>query len=115
MDGFVCQRCGHCCTDLDTATLPCREEDYRRWSREGRTDILDWVGIIAPGGTIVMLEMWVHPRTGRTPRQCPWIRREADGEYTCDIHDTKPWVCANYPFTPEHAWKTGCPGLGKVP
>ncbi len=110
--GFRCKRCGHCCIELETASLPCSKDDYRRWKNEGREDILAWVGAIAPGGTILMLEMWVNPETGRTPRHCPWVGQESrDGAYTCRIHKTKPLVCAEYPVSEQHARHTGCPGI----
>lgn len=108
--GFHCRRCGHCCLDLETSFLPCSKEDYRRWKREGRTDILDWVGVISHKGKILMLEMWVDPRTHETPSVCPWIRKDAESKTRCLIYDTRPVVCREYPPTMKWARKTGCPG-----
>ena len=45
MEKFKCVQCGHCCLDLSGAyqtSVP--ETDIKRWEREQRFDILEWVG-----------------------------------------------------------------------
>ena len=51
---------GHCCLDLSGAyqtSVP--ETDIKRWRREQRFDILEWVGPFEG-----MDEIWISPRTG---------------------------------------------------
>jgi len=113
-NSFRCTRCGHCCTNLEVASLPCDEEDYQRWVRQERWDILEWVNVIRVGGRIVLLDMWMDPRTGDNPGDCPWVSwNPADGAFSCRIHDSKPKVCQDYPVSEKHARETGCRGFDR--
>jgi hypothetical protein len=58
MEKFKCVQCGHCCLDLSDAyqtSVP--ETDIKRWRREQRFDILEWVGPFEG-----MDEIWISPR-----------------------------------------------------
>jgi hypothetical protein len=46
----ACTRCGKCCTNEHyMGTLSATEADLNRWHSEGRTDILKYADVIAPG------------------------------------------------------------------
>lgn len=112
MDRFICIQCGKCCRTLDYET-ECDESDIRRWQDMGRSDILAWVhsqdrsAQVSPG----TYRIWVDPDTGKTAQTCPWLSPCADQDrFVCAIHDIKPEVCREYPYTSKHAAMTGCNG-----
>jgi len=88
--GLTCMRCGKCClTDLIAYVT---EEDRKRWTREGRTDILHildkehgmWAG-----------DRLVSQDDGHLLQGCPFFTW--DGTLgTCTIHETRPGVCRDY-------------------
>ena len=48
---FKCKQCGNCCLNLRDAFETCAsEEDFQRWKKERRDDILTWVDPIPLGG-----------------------------------------------------------------
>ena len=86
MEKFKCVQCGHCCLDLSDAyqtSVP--DSDVKRWKREQRFDILEWVGTF--GG---INDIWISPRTGEYVSRCPWLRKLfKQNKYICRIHETK--------------------------
>jgi Fe-S-cluster containining protein len=108
MEKFKCVRCGHCCLDLSDAyqtSVP--ETDLKRWKREQRFDILEWVGPFEG-----MDEIWISPKTGEYVNRCPWLRKlPRKSEYICRIHETKPEKCRNFPKSKRHALDNGCKGF----
>ena len=111
MEGYVCRQCGQCCRALDYHR-ECTPEDYNRWQSLGRDDILRWVRRIpVPGGTAAY-RIWVAPGTEQPADECPFLKNEPGTvRYYCGIHDVKPEICRQYPFTRKHARMTGCPGF----
>jgi Fe-S-cluster containining protein len=112
MDGFVCRQCGKCCRTLDYETS-CDKSDIQRWQDMGRTDILAWVHCRNRAGDADAqpYRIWVNPDTGKTAQTCPWLFPCPDQDrFLCTIHDIKPEVCREYPFTSKHAAMTGCKG-----
>ncbi len=112
MDRFVCRQCGKCCRTLDYET-GCAESDIRRWRDLGRTDIL--ARVRCRNGSADDFDetyrIWVDPDTGETARTCPWLLPCPDQDrFLCAIHDIKPEVCREYPYTSKHAVMTGCSG-----
>ena len=90
MKKTVCRQCGECCR---TMYLSISKEDFKRWKREGRTDILSVTdslgdGFWRPGGD----EPAPTPGTA-----CPWLMYQPRyGKHVCRIHETKPDVCRDY-------------------
>jgi Fe-S-cluster containining protein len=113
MDRFICRQCGQCCSSLDYET-GCEKSDIRRWRDMGRTDILAWVQCLNAGPDVFgpAYRIWVDPDTGKTARTCPWLASCPDhaDRFVCTIHDIKPEVCRQYPYTAKHAAMTGCGG-----
>jgi Fe-S-cluster containining protein len=112
MNGFVCRQCGKCCRTLDYET-GCDDLDIRRWQEMDRTDILAWVQCKNGAADISAgtYRIWVDPNTGETARPCPWLIPCPDHDrFVCAIHDIKPEVCREYPYTRKHAVMTGCGG-----
>jgi Fe-S-cluster containining protein len=92
--GFTCQKCGKCCRELPIEVFA---SDIRRWLSERRSDILL---------NVSFLDNYPHKGTGgfyvidtvKNPkRSCPFFNEEG----LCDIHDTKPRVCKDYPYGPK--------------
>jgi Fe-S-cluster containining protein len=61
-----------------------------RWRKEGREDILKHLAITSNNP---------NDQSGAfTSDSCPFLRRnEEQNVYCCDINDTKPFNCKNYP------------------
>jgi Fe-S-cluster containining protein len=108
MEKFNCVQCGHCCLDLSDAyqtSVP--DSDVKRWKRERRFDILEWVGTF--GG---INDIWISPKTGEYVSRCPWLRKlPKQNKYICRIHETKPEHCRNFPKSKRHALDYGCKGF----
>jgi Fe-S-cluster containining protein len=84
-----CLRCGSCCyADM---TINASEEDFVRWDREMRHDIMDTLKHnekIWAGDSIVL-------SSGKKLTRCSFLLW--DGEMTgCSIYETRPLVCKNY-------------------
>jgi hypothetical protein len=50
--GFVCERCGRCCLELDAHQTTVSAEDVARWWAQGRDDILEWVEPVMSRGEV---------------------------------------------------------------
>lgn len=111
MDHFQCRQCGQCCRQLDYHDQ-LTEADYQLWHRLGRTDILEWVGVYRRNGKVRSYSMWLEPGTRRYAPVCPWLKPTADGSrWICQIHEVKPEICRQYPYTRKHGLMTGCAGF----
>jgi len=111
MAGYTCRQCGRCCLALDYHS-ECTAEDYERWQSLGRDDILQWVRLIPGPAGAHGYRIWVPPGEIEPASECPFLQRESVAERTfCGIHDVKPSICRQYPFTRKHARMTGCPGF----
>ena len=108
MEKFKCVQCGHCCLDLSGVyQTSVSETDIKRWKREQRFDILEWVGPFEG-----MDEIWISPRTGEYVNRCPWLRKlPKQNKYICRIHGTKPEHCRNFPKSKRHALDNDCKGF----
>ena len=108
MNGFVCKRCANCCRRLENA---CTREDWQLWESLGRYDILSWIKKEQLNNGKVRYRAWIDPQTGRPPESCPFLgQKPGSGMFYCTIHDVKPMVCQEYPYTKKHARNTGCKG-----
>jgi Fe-S-cluster containining protein len=86
--------CGHCCGPY--FALYVEEADERRWEGEGRQDLLDrleW-------------ERWrvrwdehgpFNSETGERFERCIFLKKGPGGNALCEIHETKPAICRDYP------------------
>ena len=93
-----CQRSGQCCSHqtISAGNLDASAGDIERWRAEGRDDILEWVVIHRrDDGGMASASFPVPPDRGEELDGCPFL--EWDGPHsTCGIHDTKPYVCADF-------------------
>ena len=113
MESYACRQCGQCCRALDYHR-ECSAEDYRRWQSLGRKDILQWVRRLPGPHGNAAYRIWVEPGTREPAAECPFLHNEPGTDrYVCGIHDVKPEICRQYPFTRKHALMTGCPGFGQ--
>ena len=111
---FKCHQCGRCCIKLGgAAEASCRDEDWNRWKKEKRHDILSRIETIKIQGHVFARDMWFKltkdGRRGEMVSRCPWIRKQGE-KYICRIHNTKPGHCRNFIPSPELAKKIGCQG-----
>ena len=98
-----------CCTGH---TILLTEEDVHRWFLEEREDILEWVHPFELRGEIVGYDFPIDPVTGDDYEEgCPFLKKLPDQEvYICEIHNTKPEICATFPPNRKQAEELGCPG-----
>ena len=118
---FECQRCGKCCLEFGSC-LSVSAEEIKRWERDERWDILQYVDLFevnvcpqcdkaAPldqeycntchiklKRVILGGDLWFDPETGEELKQCPFLRKvKNQDKYECLIHDAKPERCRNFP------------------
>lgn len=112
MSNFKCRRCGNCCRNLKYHN-DCTENDYTRWKKLARQDILDKVMVIAPSvAGIPRYKIWKKTGSGKLYEKCPWlVPAPVNGRYECSIQKIKPDYCRQYPLTRKHAVMTGCQGI----
>ncbi|MGM5484491.1 MAG: YkgJ family cysteine cluster protein [Nanobdellota archaeon] len=87
----LCGDCRNCCT---FTYVRIRDEDIKRWKEENRYDI------------IICLDTWVDNNRfliHKDNMECIFL-----GEHGCDIYETRPEVCREYPKSAAHAKKFGC-------
>ena len=112
MEDYRCRMCGHCCRHLDYHK-EVAARDVTRWQSQGRTDILEWVGITKGEDQKPIYRIWITPGTNQYTQSCPFIKRGASNDqWVCAIQETKPEICRQYPTTRKHAIMTGCMGFG---
>jgi Fe-S-cluster containining protein len=87
-DDTRCLCCGDCCREFGGHLNACRS-DLERWRREGRDDLLCRVNRLG--------WIWVDPETGHLLDPCPFLRPAGDDTTLCDIQETKPAMCRDYP------------------
>ena len=103
-----CTQCGRCCTNENfMGSLAASGEDVRRWRKEGRGDILEWVWIFGdaddPWG-----DLWINSAEHEAQR-CPFVRKvRGQDKYVCRIYETRPAVCRAYPQNVEHMKAVNC-------
>ena len=104
----ACTQCGRCCTNPKfMGSLMADDEDVLRWEAEGRYDILDWVSVLGPENDPYG-DLWISPTTGDDAQSCPFVRRQRDGKYKCQIYKTRPAVCRAYPIAVDHMKAVDC-------
>ena len=101
-----CSHCGRCCRALGLE-LPMLREDYRRWKKQRRQDILRyaWIPDLSDGWG----DLWIDPKSGQELLRCPFLKHTKNREWSCAIEDTKPGVCKE--FWCEYAYGVGTKGV----
>ena len=117
-----CSMCSYCCRAPIVLTIT--PADYRRWKRQGRSDILRYVSVSTEQsyGTL-----WIDMEDGEEPSYCPFLNKVSDDKCICTIQDTKPKVCKEFrcewsygvgkkgiPFKTERGWTDRARRLGYV-
>jgi Fe-S-cluster containining protein len=99
-----CSMCGRCCKA--PVILVTKPGDYRRWIRQGRSDILRYASVHTRQG---YGDLRVDAEAGEGLSYCPFIKRVSHYKYICTIQDTKPKVCKE--FWCEWAYRIGKKGI----
>ncbi|MFC2015236.1 YkgJ family cysteine cluster protein [Chloroflexota bacterium] len=99
-----CSMCGECCRA--PVILITKPSDYRRWTHQGRLDILQYASVPPAQG---YGDLGVNVEGGEESGYCPFIKKVSHSEYICTIQSTKPKVCKE--FRCEWAYGTGNKGV----
>ena len=104
---LTCLCCGKCCfVDLIAYA---QKEDFERWRKEGRQDILN---IIEHRHLVGAGDRMISADTGDYSHECPFLYDEGE-KFLCSIYETRPLVCREYhPGSSELCpqWKIGHTG-----
>ena len=93
-----CNQCGKCCTKYSNGGLSASESEIKFWD-VFRPEIYEYVS----EGNI-----WMEPTTGKQLEICPWLRKQPNNVYTCDIYFDRPDDCKYYPVTVEQMIEDDC-------
>ena len=99
-----CSMCGKCCRA--PIVLITKPEDYRRWIRQARWDILKYASVPPLRG---YGDLWTDINGSQGSGYCPFIWKVSHCRYMCTIQDTKPKVCKE--FRCEWAYGIGKKGI----
>ncbi len=115
-----CCMCGECCRA--PVILITKPEDYRRWTRQKRSDILQYASVPPLQG---YGDLCIDIKGGEGSSYCPFIKKVSHSKYICTIHNTKPKVCKEFlcewaywagkkgiPFKTERGWTDKAKRLG---
>jgi len=105
-DGFICKRCGRCCSgkgDFDFHGSVSTEE-YKEIAETAPKHVLRWFSKLP---YIDAYDYFISPRAGNEPTRCPWLKKK-DGLYVCVIHHCKPPVCNNFPIDVDQVLTASC-------
>ena len=93
-----CNQCGKCCIKYSNGGLSATEDEIKLWD-SFRPDIYEYVS----NGKI-----WMNPTTGDQLTICPWLNKQSENIYTCDIYYDRPEDCKFYPVTIEQMIQDEC-------
>lgn len=93
-----CNQCGKCCTKYSNGGLSASASEIEWWDTT-RPDIYAHVH----NGKI-----WVDPNTHKPLTLCPWLRKQPNNIFTCDIYYDRPDDCKFYPVTIEQMIADEC-------
>ena len=115
-----CSMCGRCCRA--PVILITKPSDYRRWTRQGRSDILRYASVPPVQG---YGDLWIDIEGSEESSYCPFIKKVSRSKYICTIQTTKPKVCREFrcewaygigkkgvPFKTERGWTDKAKRLG---
>ena len=83
----ACNSCGKCCTKYSNGRLSASADEIEYWE-VFRPDIVRYVR----DGKI-----WCDPVSGKEITLCPFLRRQSESFFTCDIYHDRPEDCRFYP------------------
>ena len=93
-----CNQCGKCCIKYANGGLSAYEKEVRDWDHN-RPDIYAYVH---------KGKIWHDPNNKKTLIHCPWLRKQANNVYTCDIYFDRPEDCRYYPSTIQEMIQDQC-------
>ena len=93
-----CNQCGKCCTKYSNGGLSASDSEIEWWDNF-KPHIYEYVR----DGNI-----WMDPNDGNQLELCPWLRKQPNNIYTCDIYFDRPDDCKFYPVTIEQMINDGC-------
>ncbi len=112
--------CGECCRA--PVILITKPEDLSRWTRQGRSDILQYASVPPQQG---YGDLWIDIDDSERSSYCPFIKKVSHNKYICTIQNTKPIVCKEFrcewaywagnkgiPFKTERGWTDKAKQLG---
>lgn len=85
----ACNQCGKCCIKYGANNLSASSADISWWDHH-KPHIYKYVS----NG-----EIWIDPENDKPVERCPWLNKQADNIYTCDIYYDRPEDCRFYPST----------------
>lgn len=94
----ACNQCGKCCIKYSNGGLSASDSEIKWWDST-RPDIYNYTH----DGRI-----WTDPKTGEPLDLCPWLRKQPNNVYTCDIYYDRPDDCKFYPVTIEQMRSDEC-------
>ena len=113
--------CGECCRA--PVILITQTEDYQRWVRQGREDILKYASEPPIDG---YGDLWIDIKDYEgSSGYCPFLKKVGNYKFKCSIYNTRPKVCKEYrcewayaegkkgiPFKTERGWTDKALKLG---
>ena len=99
----ACNSCGKCCTKYSNGRLSASADEIEYWE-VFRPDIARYVR----DGKI-----WMHPESGEEITLCPFLRKQSETFFTCDIYHDRPEDCRFYPVTIAEMIRDECEMLEK--
>ena len=93
-----CNQCGKCCIKYSNGGLSASTSEIEWWDTT-RPHIYDYVH---EG------EIWMDSSTHKPLTLCPWLRKQPNNIYTCDIYYDRPDDCKFYPVTIEQMIADEC-------
>ncbi len=93
-----CNQCGKCCVKYGAEDLSASLQDITWWDHHN-PDIYKYVS----NGKI-----WIDPNNGKPVKRCPWLKKQANNTYTCEIYFDRPEDCRLYPSTVSEMFTDEC-------
>jgi Fe-S-cluster containining protein len=86
-----CSMCGKCC--IAPVILIIKPGDYRRWVRQGRSDILQYTSLPPLQG---YGDLWIDIKGSEGSVYCPFIKKISHEKYICTIHKPNQKYVKNF-------------------
>ncbi len=85
----ACNSCGKCCTKYSNGRLSASADEIEYWE------------IFTPKIAKYVHDgkIWMKPDSGKPITLCPFLRKQPNNIYTCDIYHDRPEDCRFYPVT----------------
>lgn len=93
-----CTQCGKCCINYSDGGLTASQSDLDFWE-SFRPHIFQYVKND---------ELWFDPKTEQQLSLCPFLNKNKQNLYTCNIYHDRPEECRFYPVTIENMIQDEC-------